>query len=369
MVLAGRRLCFLHRDMDACILHDNYTITKMKILAVVPMPFDGTSFYRAYGIFPDLKKQFGGDFEVNKFHGVGVTYTWADLLPYDILFLQRPALDAAKHIKMVEYMKAIGKKVWVDWDDNLFAVPMENRVYDDMTPQVRKATMDITLMADLVTVSTGALQEFFIELGCKKVEVVPNAWDFERFPMASSYNELKDVPPPQEKKLHYLWRGSETHQGDLLTHSEIIYGSIQRGEHWTFMGYNPWFLTESVPHGTYTYLKSEDIQIYLRILKQQKAQALVFPLRDHLFNRCKSNIAWIEATYAGMVCIAPDWPEWQLPGVITYTGTDQLQTHLSQDYSEYAGACWRSSKKYITENLSLSLINSKRKQLLTDLIK
>lgn len=340
----------------------------MKILAIVPMPFDGTSFYRAYGIFPDLKRQFA-NLEITAFRD-GVGYTWPDLLPYDVVFLQRPAIDAGKRLKMLDYLKKMGKKIWVDWDDNLFAAPMDNRVYDDMTPEVREATAKVLLIADLVTVSTVALKEFFIEkIGCKNVEVVPNAWDFDLFPMKMQYNELKDVPPPQEKKLKFLWRGSDTHQADLLSHSEIIYKSMEHGEHWTFMGYNPWFITEAIPRERWSYQKSNDVFEYLRALKEQPAQALVFPLRDHLFNRCKSNIAWMEATYAGMVCIAPDWQEWQLPGVIKYKDVDELEQILLNFDVHACPLLWEKSQNYIYGKLALSVVNQKRIHLLNELEK
>ena len=44
----------------------------------------------------------------------------------------------------------------------------------------------------------------------------------------------------------------------------------------------------------------------------------VVPLKDNLFNHAKSNLAWIEATCAGAMTLAPDWPEWRRPGVSNY---------------------------------------------------
>jgi hypothetical protein len=38
-------------------------------------------------------------------------------------------------------------------------------------------------------------------------------------------------------------------------------------------------------------------------------------LRDNEFNRAKSNIAWIEAAYAGAAVVAPNLPEFEQPGV------------------------------------------------------
>jgi len=343
----------------------------VKILAVVPIKFDGTSYYRAYGIFPNLKKHFGGNFEVTTYFDGAMGYTWADLLPYDVLFLQRPSLDATKRIKLIDYCQKLGKKVWIDFDDNLFAVPMENRVHDDMKPEVLQAMAQVLQMADLVTVSTPNLKAFYEEkLGLKNVHVVPNAWNFELHGFADKYNEVKEVPPPQIAKIKFLWRGSETHQGDLADAFEaILHAAMEQREkaHWTFMGYNPWMLTEMMPRELWSYVRSEDIMEYFRNLKAQAPQIVFFPLRDNVFNRSKSNICWMEATYAGAVCIAPNWDEWKKPGIISYSSTDDFQNHLTEDYSQYASACWRQSESYIRENLNLNKVNLLRKQLLESL--
>lgn len=351
----------------------------MKILAIVPLKFDGTSYYRAYGIFPDLKKHFevdGQTFEVHPYYDGGMGYTWADLLPYDILFLQRPSMDAAKRMKLIEFMKNLGKKIWIDFDDNLFDVPMENRVHDDMKPEVKAAMFQILNMADLITVSTSNLKEYYEKIGIKTIiEVVPNAWNFQLHGFADSYNDVKEVPPPQKKKIKYLWRGSETHCGDLISAGEAIVKAAahhQDNVHWTFMGYNPWMITENLPRDWWAFMRSEDIMEYFRNLRIQHAQLMFFPLRDNALNRSKSNIAWMEATYAGMVCIAPNWPEWQKPGVINYIDDEHLGNVLN-DFTLIDQAArktsWEISADYIRENLSLTKVNMKRKELLTNLIK
>ena len=342
------------------------------------MKFDGTSYYRAYGVFPHLKKLFAAEgkiFEVHPYNEFG-TYSWADILPYDIIFLQRPSMDASKRIKFIDTCKKMGKKIWVDFDDNLFWVPMENRVFDDMTKEVKEAMYKVLTMADLITVSTPALKYVYVKLGIKTlIEVVPNGWDFDLHGFAERYNEVKELPPPQIPKIKYVWRGSETHQGDLASAGEAILKAASEHEEkavWNFMGYNPWMITENMPVEWWTYNRGEDIFDYFRTLKGMGAQVLFFPLRDNPFNHCKSNIAWMEATFAGAVCIAPDWPEWQKPGVYNYKDDYELEGLLSRDGETFllraaADTQWQLSASYIRENLSLDVVNKKRKQLLENI--
>jgi hypothetical protein len=353
----------------------------MKILAICPIKFDGTSYYRAYGIFPHLKKLFEDDgirFDLHPYlEGGG--YTWADLLSYDWIFLQRPSLDASKRIKLIEFCKRLKKKIWIDFDDNLFALPMENRVYDDITKEVKDSMFLVLNMADVITVSTPALKESFEKIGVKaRIEVIPNAWDFELNGFADSFNEIKQLPPPQQTKVKYLWRGSETHWMDLMGAGEAIMGAIgelQNKVMWAWMGYNPVFLTENVPIEWWSYSKGEDIFEYFRNLKMYAPQVLFFPLRDNHLNRSKSNIAWMEATFAGAVCIAPNWPEWRKPGVINYKDEADLEQKLKNTYQlsfnevgkPNISHFWEESSDYIRENLSLDIVNLKRKQILQGL--
>ncbi len=348
----------------------------MKILAVCPLKFDGTSYYRAYGIFPHLKKLFeseGTRFDVVAYVEGGMGYTWADLLSYDVIFLQRPSLDAAKRLKLIEFCKRLGKKIWVDYDDNLFRVPMENRVYDDMTKEVKEAMYLVMQSADLITVSTPALKTFYESIKITaRIEVVPNAWDFGLHGFASKYNEVKKLPPPQQTKTKFVWRGSETHQGDLASAGEAILKAAafhQDKVSWHFMGYNPWMLTENLPMEWWSYSRGEDIFEYFRNLKTYAPQVLFFPLRDNELNHSKSNIAWMEATFAGAVCIAPNWPEWQKPGVIHYEDEADLEKKLNEtkDRTDLQ-SLWEQSRSFIETSLSLDLINMKRKQLLESLL-
>lgn len=349
----------------------------MKILAICPLKFDGTSFYRAYGIFPHLKKLYqsqGQQFEVHQFYDGGTGYTWADLLSYDVLFLQRPSTDAAKRIKLVDTMKKMGKKIWIDFDDNLFVTPMENRVHYDMKKEVIDAMVILMKEAHLITVSTPALASFFKNMGLKnKIEVVPNAWNFELLPFVDSFNHLKEVPPPQESKATYLWRGSETHQGDIMVVYQELHMAVADQASkvkWAFMGYNPWMITEALELEFWQFIEGKDIMEYFWLLKTMRPQLFWVALRQNEFNFAKSNIAWMEATYCGAACVAPAFSEWKKPGVINYDTPEKFEQIMRQDFVSNASQFeekWLESVEFIKANLSLDKINITRKQLIDSL--
>ncbi len=319
------------------------------------MEFDGTSYYRAHGIFPNLIKQMGDQLQVTKYKGdFGQGYNWSDLINYDILFIQRPSLDARKRFMIVNYFKDMGKKIWIDFDDNLFNLPRENRMFEDVTPQVKQDMVTIMKLADVVTVSTKALREFFATLGVV-AEVVPNALNEDVTPMAEGFN----FPDGGVDK--YLWRGSETHQGDIYYHIDQVFNAIdnKKETHWHWMGYDPWYITNSLDPKQYTTHKSEDIMIYFKNLRKLRPQIVHFPLVPNSINHSKSNIAWLEATAVGAVIIAPDWEEWRKPGVINYTSPENYGELLLNPGASLFEK-WQASRDYIMKNLTLGKVNKQR---------
>jgi hypothetical protein len=337
----------------------------IKLLAVTPMEFDGTSYYRAHGVFPNLVKKMGNQLQVTKYKGdFGQGYNWSDLINFDILFLQRPSLDASKRMRLTQYCKDIGIKVWIDFDDNLFSLPRENRMFEDVTPQIKKDMIALLKLADVVTVSTKALKEFFATIGVV-ADVVPNALNTEVTPMAGNYNFYSQLGESEQ----LLWRGSETHQGDIYYHINQIFHAIDNrlNSHWHWMGYDPWYITNGTEANKYTTHKSEDIMVYFKNLRKLRPNLVHFPLMDNSLNRCKSNIAWLESTSVGSTIIAPDWEEWQKPGVLNYKSFEDYGNLLmrSIDGDE---KLWKASRDYIMENLTLDVVNWKRVDIIERLM-
>lgn len=336
----------------------------IKILAYSPIPFDGTSFYRAYGIFPNLHKKMGRNLDVTTFRG---GFTWADVGSFDVLFLQRPMTEQI--MKLATYAKSLGVKVWTDFDDNLFELPPESRAFFDFHDEVRKVMMRILQVSDVVTVSTPALKEYFELYKVKNIEVVPNALNDDWFTPAREHNATsKDI----------VWRGSETHVADLIYFNEQITRAIgNTDDTFHFLGYLPFL----VAHQFETYAKGlcgtpemrvhahkpEDIKIYHENLQSIAPRLMHVPLIGNALNIAKSNIAWIEATFAGAVCIAPKWAEWEKPGVLTYSSQEEFESLLTStmNYTKE----WEKSMEYIKKNLLLSHVNEQRATILERLIK
>jgi hypothetical protein len=138
--------------------------------------------------------------------------------------------------------------------------------------------------------------------------------------------------------------------------------------HFLFMGMQPWFLNGS--QNLYEW-PAKDIIHYFTNVKEILPSLMTVPLDDTLFNRCKSNIAYIEASYFGAVTLAPAWEEWKdLPGILTYTDNASFLEGIRKiakieiNPVEEGLLAWN----YVRENLGLKKINVSRIELINELI-
>jgi hypothetical protein len=123
---------------------------------------------------------------------------------------------------------------------------------------------------------------------------------------------------------------------------------------------------------------AEEIFSYMGVFRQLAPFIHIVGLEDNPFNRAKSNVAWVEASAAGAVVLAPDWPEWQRPGVQTYTDPEDFERKLKAlmlDYTkeEVRGdgreLHWRAleSREFIAKNQTLRKTNETRIEILREL--
>ena len=180
---------------------------KTKILIVTPYPVDANSFWRCMGPMSYMAKHFE-EFsitlsEMNK----GGTISWVEVGQYDMIFMHRPCRPDDLIIMQIAYNMNI--PVWVDYDDWLFEIPSWNpnaQLYNNMAMQSNMA--QALACADIVSVSTTELYNQYRAVNPNTV-IIPNAYRSDLFKFRKENLE--------ERNDFALWRGSNTHDGDLLS--------------------------------------------------------------------------------------------------------------------------------------------------------
>lgn len=324
----------------------------MRILGVcLPNSLDTVSYYRGLGPLGTMAK--GSDIIIHQVE----SFNWASLRQLSCLFMQRPYNN--NHMDIFEEAKINNVPVWVDYDDLLTEMPMSNPAWFQYEKtNVKKNIEKIIEYADVVTVSTRFLGGKFIHLN-KNIVVLPNACDLKMFP----YRE-KDAG---ERAKAFYWRGSNTHHKDVWSYADEIVASAEEFSEWKyhFLADNLWFLTERMKDDQCYVMEAQKIESYYAHIWRIAPSACMVPLHECSFNRSKSNIAYIEAAFAGAVTIAPDWEEWRNPGTLVYNDKKSFYEAIRAvgkgqvDVKKMGQQAW----EYVSESLSLEKINVKRRQV------
>lgn len=201
----------------------------------------------------------------------------------EIILLQRP--HTQQQLGMAQTVKRMGRKLIVDWDDDLSCVPLWNpnaKHFKDCVNNLKP----ICALADVVTVTTPALAAQAKSWGAKEVVIVPNAID-------DCFKHLYKNPAPRTNSI--LWRGSNTHSADLEVGRQLI-TDLGQSNRIVFVGdCPPWAHTlKDVQH-----YEVVDYANFLCLMHTIAPKMVVVPLADHPFNHAKSDVGAQEAYLIG----------------------------------------------------------------------
>lgn len=272
---------------------------------------------------------------------------WTVAAQHDILFMLRPSSN--EHRQIVEMAKRLGLKVWVDYDDHLLDVPDSNPAHGHYSNPKNKDNIRYCVgHADVVSVSTQFLADEYQQyrLGHPCV-VIPNALH-HRF-----------VEPLPEPNKIILWRGSNTHEADLQTAREFFLKTQETHPdmRFLFLGEPDYRTKRLFKPGIMRVMPPVGIDEYFSLIMSIRPAFQIVPLEDNPFNRAKSNIAWIEATMAGGMVIAPPLPEWKRNFAI-YNDFDLSAAEMFRE--SYV----LESRAKIKDNLWIDNVNELRKMII-----
>lgn len=248
----------------------------LRISLITPNSGDACSLYRGLGPYMQLP-----GIKLKTFSGAEGFLLWEAIMSADVCVLQRPCTE--QQVGIASTIKACGKKLIVDWDDNLTCLPDWNphrADFEGCQPFVEA----ISKLADVVTVSSKALVASAKQWGAKQVVLVPNAID-------DTFKRL----PKRPRTTNMVWRGGTSHVGDLLVGKPLI-ESLAATHKIVFVGDKPdWacMLRDTAHYGVMDYAN------YIAVMNMLAPEFVVVPLADHPFNYAKSDIGAQEAYLIG----------------------------------------------------------------------
>ena len=277
----------------------------------------------------EMQKQFPGRYNIRMTRKLDA----ADLFFTDVFILSRP--NDPETLTLVKRIKDTGRsKIIMDIDDAITNVPAHHKdaAYFNNRAGIAREIMALT---DYFWTSTEQLIYECDAFG--RGEVIPNAVH-ER--------DLPSEPAPD--KGNWMWRGKDIQKEDVYLAGAEVYEQIKgKVTNWTFWGCLP-----SLNHlSNIRVLEyTEDVQQYFLQLKAAKFNGVWKPLVENQFNDAKSNIAWIEATMSGGVCLT------------NYAGKLSWECALSEfpESYDFAVATWHLSCMAIEENYNLETTAKQR---------
>ncbi len=321
-------------------------IGKLKVLYMYMYEADPIFYYR----LSVLKYISSPDIEFTRRPYMG-DITWATLQHYDVLILERPS--GIHDLQVIKLAKQVGVRVIVDVDDDVMNVDDLNPMYQEFTEN-RNIVIESLLLADEVWVTTQSLKASFSTYN-RNIHVIPNAHNDYLQPV----NKKKAFNVNTKKA---VWRGGQSHKADVYEIAPQLIKTINKNKKWGFHFLGERFMYMQINCGdNYTPHSPMPLMQYFETMYKANPNICFHPLRNTLFNKSKSNIAWLEATYAGAAFFGnKNLPEFDKETIISI---DELQNISKWNFDHLEGANL-GSWEIIKSTLLLSNINKIRTERL-----
>ena len=234
------------------------------------------------------------------------------------LFFSRPQSSDLSYY-FLDIARALGLQIILDYDDLLLPEFTELTGYTrsregrnlDENRKIAIERSTFFLYADKLQSSTQELADNLTHLG-REVKVCPNKLPLTKFaPLSSIIQRHSDI---SDRNINFLYMsGTHTHAMDFST---LLPALIKIAQEYrdnfslTILG-----RTSSAFKSLQMYSKNINsigrVSFDRMLQKISEYDVCLVPLEDNLFNRCKSNIKFIECASQGVPCIASDLPEFR----------------------------------------------------------
>ena len=250
--------------------------------------------------------------------------------------------------KYIEKFLSSQKPIIYDIDDLLIDIPTSNPFFHDSL-NARPYILEMICRATAVTVSTDELRRALLIYN-PNIFVLPNL-----------LNDADWVCPPQvdnEGPIVIGYAGTNSHMHDLEMIEPALENISRKYKNtvaFTFIGCRTPRLVR-LP-GTHFVDFDYSYPSYLQILRRSQIQISIAPLEDTAFNRCKSNIKWLEYSAAGFAGVYSNLPPYSSCVEQNYTGV-----LVGSDYRD-----WQTALEHFIEDreFRLSISAQARKAVLS----
>ena len=290
-------------------------------ILIIDEKVNPVTWWRFLRPLSEMQKQFPRRYNIKMVRQINEV----DLYWVDIVILSRP--NDPETLNFARRVKDIGRsKIIIDIDDAITNL----QPYHDQYAYHSKRTQLAYQIFDLVDYFWVSTEQLMYDCDCfGRGEIMPNAVLPE---------DLPDEPSPDRG--FWMWRGKGMQAPDVYFEGVDTYEKIKHDvKQWLFWGMLP-----NIAHLDNIRLEEYEVSIpaYFAKVKQLQLNGVWKPLVPCKFNDAKSNIAWIEATCSGGVCLTNYAGKTAWENAVNYLPT----------YDE-ARQIWQMSKERVLKDFNL----------------
>jgi hypothetical protein len=273
---------------------------------------------------------------------------------YDIIFLSSPIHST--NLNIIQYAKDQNIKIWTDFDDWIPDVQTDNAAYDfGSQPQNINTMLACVRESHVVTTATEYLRGKLLPHN-KNVVHLPNAFNDYCFRLEYNLGKNEVVS----------WRGAIDGHGRDLAHRlddliELDKLFDENGWTFSFNSRNPWYVTDHLRNWT----RQPELPFFqfMSSFRSLNPSVFIYPLYDCDFNRSKSHLAWLDATYAGAACVMPNYETYAGYPVLKYSDSLFYETKALVEDPAKRKELYEESVNMIGENFCLTTVNKQRMEI------
>lgn len=282
---------------------------------------------------------------------------WSTIRKFHIAFFMRPIHKNC--VDQVMLCKDLGLKIWIDLDD-WKKCPKEHPLYEVYQQSFDELSFKKTLYcADVITVTNDRMLSSYTKVYpelADKFLIVPNAINDYVYPFS-----------PLSTNRIIVYRGGSNHSYDVKVYQDVLRKVMIDNPDWHFVSIGQ-EIRRLKTLKNYQHIGRFEFHSYFGAIRSINPAIFVVPLKDNEFNRCKSNISWLEGTMAGAACLCPDY--FTDTAKSPYSNIEEFERNfrILIDDHELRGTLYAHSVEMIQENFLLSNVNKQRIELIKKLL-
>jgi hypothetical protein len=270
--------------------------------------------------------------------------------------VQRQVSTAQKDFVM-KFLKPLSDSFgfWLSYDiDDVIGpddIPMYNAArHAFQAPGLFDNIKEILNAVDFINVPTEEMAKYYnikFSVPMSKIQIVPNylprwwigaAYDISRIEAKLKENKKKPRLGFICSSTHFDLKNQNGGVDDFTHIIPFIRSTVDKYQ-WVFVGGIPQQLKDLVQQRKIELHHGVDLLNYPRALMEKKIDAIVAPLKDNIFNRCKSNIKLLEGWSLGIPVIAQDLEPYRPYTDMLFKDVNDLQNQLDN--------LFKNDKKYL----------------------